>query len=105
STESTSSETLFGINPESVALVSVAVIASAMLALGVWVLRRRWPLVLAVIFGLAFAALDIREAIHQIHESRTSLVMLAFVLTALHLVISAVAGLVLQRSKPAAVAA
>jgi len=55
---------ILGINTESLALSIVAVVASVLLAIGVWI--GVWPrlVLLAVIgFGLVFAAGDIREVI------------------------------------------
>ncbi len=99
------SENLFGINPESTGLVAVAVGVSALLAAGVWFWRRGPVLVVAFAFGLAFAALDVREAIHQVHESRASIVALAVALTVLHLAVSLVAlSMLRKRERVSAVA-
>jgi hypothetical protein len=91
-----SSERILGIDPESPGLVIVAVIASLLLAVAV--LRRPGDARLLLAVGLlmvAFAALDVREVVHQGNESRTGLAVLAGVVTALHL--AAAAGCVTFR--------
>jgi hypothetical protein len=93
---------LFGINPEAVGLVIAAVLGSVVLAGLVW--ARRIPVVLlaAVAFGLVFAGFDVREVLHQIDESRTSLIAIASVLVALHLLVAALAGVALLGRRPSA---
>jgi hypothetical protein len=88
-----SSEKILGIEPESTGLVIVAVIVSLLLAAAAW----RWPdhrlaLVVIALAMLAFAALDIREVVHQLNESRTGLGLLAALVAALHLGASALSG-------------
>jgi hypothetical protein len=81
------SEDLLGIDPESTALVVLAIVGSLALAAAVWLLPEAIPLLALV--GLAmlfFCALDIREAVHQSDESNTSLMALALVVASLHLV-------------------
>lgn len=82
----THSEKLLGLDPEATGLVVVAVISSLLLAAAVW-LRPDHALLLLVVPAamLLFAALDIREAIHQSDESNDGLVILASVIAALHL--------------------
>ena len=96
-TENVGSETLFGINPESTGLVAVGVIVSLLLAAGVWFWGRRPVLMAVVVFGIVFAALGVREAAHQAHESRTGLLMLAIALAVLHAAVSAIAASGLRR--------
>jgi hypothetical protein len=80
------SETLLGINPESTDLLVVAVVASLALAAGAW-----WLGGSALVLGIvalamaAFAALDVREIVHQTNESRTGLTLLAALVAALHI--------------------
>ncbi len=93
-------ENLFGINPESTGLVAVAVAVSLLLAGGVWLWERRSVLLAVLVFGVVFAALDGREAVHQAHEARGSLVVLAVALGLLHLAVSVVAGLRLRGRAP-----
>jgi hypothetical protein len=81
------SEDLVGIDPESTALVVLAIVGSLVLAAAVWL----WPEAIPVLAmaGLAmffFCALDIREAVHQWDESRGGLMALALGVAALHLV-------------------
>jgi hypothetical protein len=87
----TGNEKLLGLDPEATPLVVVAVIVSLLLAIAVW-LRPDAALLLALIAVamLVFAALDIREAVHQSDESNTGLLVLASAIAALHL---AAAGL------------
>jgi hypothetical protein len=90
--------TILGVNTESVALTVIAVVASLLLALGVWL--GRWPrLVLLCVagFGLLFAAGDGRELVHQLDESNAGLAAIAAILIALHLAITALAALLLPR--------
>ena len=96
-TETTAeSETLLGINPESTALVVVGVALSLLLAAGVWFWGYRPLLIAVLVFGVAFAALDIREVIHQADESRTALVVVAIVLTVMHSAVAALAALAVR---------
>ncbi len=100
-----SSETLFGINPESTGLVAIAILVSLLLAAGVWFWGHRPVLIAALVFGVVFTALDLREAIHQTHESRTGLVVLAIVLAALHGAVGSLAFVALLHREPAPAAA
>lgn len=90
-------EDIFGINPESPALIAVAVALSVVLAIGVLITDRRALLVLLAGFALAFAAFDAREAVHQTHEGRHSIVAIALVLVALHVAVAALCCVVLRR--------
>ena len=92
------SETLFGVNPESTGLVVVAVVLALLLAAAVWLRASRPVLLVTVVFGVVFAAFDIREALHQSNESRAGLVALAVGLAAIHLAISATGGSLLRTS-------
>ena len=81
-----SSEALLGVNPESTGLVAVAVVVSLLLAFAVWRAPGVWWLLGAVALTMAvFAALDVREALHQANESRTGLTLLAGAVAGLHL--------------------
>ncbi len=100
-TEASGGEDLFGVNPESTGLVVVAVLASLLLAVGVWFLGSRTAFVATLAFAIAFAALDMREVVHQIDASRTGLVVPAVALAALHLVLAAFATAGLRRRRPA----
>lgn len=90
--------TILGVNTESVALTVIAVIASLLLALAVWL--GRWPrLVLPCVagFGLVFAAGDGRELVHQLDESNAGLAAIAAILIGLHLAVAVLAALLFPR--------
>jgi hypothetical protein len=90
--------TILGVNTESLALTVVAIVASLVLALLVWL--GRWPrLVLLGVaaFGLVFAAGDGRELVHQLDESNGGLGAIAAVLIALHLAVSVLAAALFPR--------
>jgi hypothetical protein len=93
---------ILGVNTESLALTVVAVVASLLLALAVWL--GRWPraiLLLVVGFGLVFAAGDGRELVHQLDESNAGLAAIAAILIGLHLTVAALAATVFLRSADA----
>ena len=97
----THSEKIAGIDPESWPLVGAAIAASLLLAAGVYWRRGRW-LAAAVAFPILFAAGDIREVVHQIQESRTTVATIAGILLALHLLTAAAAAYAIrQRGTPA----
>jgi len=102
-----SSEKLLGVNPESTGLLTGAVVVSLLLAAAVW-WRGGSPLVLGVVaLALAaFAALDVREVVHQVNESRAGLALLAGVVAALHGAAALLAGraAVAARGAPPSVA-
>lgn len=87
-----SSERLLGIDPESTALVIVALLASVALAVAVLRTTSAAVLWVALVFGLAFAVLDVRELVHQADGSRTGLVLLAGAVAVLHLTVAALAA-------------
>jgi hypothetical protein len=97
---------LLGINPEALSLVIIAVIVSVLLAVGIWFRRITLVLVAIAVFGLVFAALDVREVLHQVDESRTNLIAIAGVLIGLHLLVAGLAAVGLlagpARRRPAA---
>jgi hypothetical protein len=103
-TSGTGSEKLFGVDPEAPRVVAAGVAASVVLALAVWMLRRRAVLVVAILFGIALAALDLREMVHQVHESRPSLIAVSIVLAVLHLLVAAAAAMLLRAPRGAEVA-
>lgn len=97
----TDSETLFGVNTESIPLVIFAVLVS--LALAVAVVLSPKPGVLAIIFvtALAAVAFDVREAIHQADESRQTVMAFAIAAAALHAAAAAFAGVAIVRQRTA----
>jgi hypothetical protein len=104
-TESPSSEDLFGINPEAPWIVVLGVAASVLLALAVWFRDQRSVLIVVAMFGLVLAALDIRELVHQIDESRTLLIVVSAVLAMLHLAAAGIATVLLRQRMATNVAA
>jgi hypothetical protein len=97
-----SSENLLGVNPEATAPVVIAVVVSLLAA--VLILTVGSPLLAAIVAlaMLTFTALDIREVIHQLHESRPGLAALAATVALLHLLAGAAALLAARdaRSQP-----
>lgn len=96
---SPSSERIFGLDLERPGIVAIG--AGMMLALGVIVLAwsRRWVLWGIGVFALAFTAFDIREAMHQNSEGRTSVLAIAAVLAAAHLAAALVALIASTRTR------
>ena len=87
-------ERLLGVDVESTPLVVLAVLgglALAALAASRVGLRRGFLLTVVVI-GLAWAAFDIREVVHQLDESRTGVAVVAMAVAALHLAVAAISG-------------
>lgn len=95
-----SGEELFGINPESAGLTAVVAAVSLLLAILLIARPRRGLLVAVVVVGLGFAALDVREGIHQANQSNVGLLAIALVTGLLHLgvAVAAAAGLRIQRA-------
>jgi hypothetical protein len=88
-----SSESFFGVDYEATPFVALAATFSLALAVAVW-LRPRWALVLGTV-ALAmvlFGALDVREVIHQLDESKGGLALLAGFVALCHLAAAAVAA-------------
>jgi hypothetical protein len=85
-------ETLLGVDLEATASVVLAAAISLGLALAVWLLPE-WRLLLALVAAamVAFAALDVREVVHQLDEENAGLTVLAGVVAALHLGVAAIA--------------
>jgi len=99
SPEDEEADTLVGIDLESVPLVGLAAGFTLALAVGVWI-RPAWGLLLTLVFAamLAFAALDVREVVHQVNEHRAGLAALAAGVAALHLIAAALSRA--RRSAP-----
>jgi hypothetical protein len=94
----THSEKIAGVDPESWPLVGLAIAISLLIAAGVYRRRGRW-LAAAVAFAILFAAGDIRELVHQIQESRTTVATIAASLIALHLLIAATAAAAIRQRR------
>jgi hypothetical protein len=91
---------ILGVNTESVGLSVIAIVASLLLALIVWL--GRWPrvaLVAVAAFGLVFAAGDVRELVHQVAESNVGLAVIAAILIVLHLAVAALAAALYPRRR------
>jgi len=88
----------FGVDIEAVPFIVLAALVSLGLAAAVWT-RPRSLIVLGVVAAamVLFAALDIREVIHQVDESRTGLAVLAGIVAALHLAAAGAIGLLARR--------
>jgi hypothetical protein len=89
---------LLGVNTESLTLTIIAVVASLLLGLAVWLRRwQRLTLLCVAGFGLIFAAGDARELVHQLDESNTGLASIAAILLGLHLTVTALAAALYPR--------
>lgn len=84
--QAASGEMVLGINPESVPLIAAALVASLVMAGGIWLYWRR-AAILWVAAGamFAFAALDVIEVVHQLAVQHPALVAVAAVVAILHL--------------------
>jgi hypothetical protein len=93
-TEHAEGERLFGVDVESTPLVVLAVLAG--LSLAALAASRiglaRGFLLTVVVIALAWAALDIREVVHQLDESRIAVAVVAIAVAALHLAVAAISG-------------
>lgn len=86
-------ETVFGVDVESPATVTAAVLASLALAAGLWLSTRRWIVLAAVAAGIVFAILDVGEVARQLDESRSGGAALAGFVAAGHLAAAGAAWL------------
>ena len=92
----------FDVNTESLALTIVAIVASLLLGVAVWLRRwQRLTLLCVAGFGLLFAAGDGREFVHQLAESNTGLATIAAILIGLHLAVTALAAVLYPRQRTA----
>jgi hypothetical protein len=93
---------ILGVDTESVALSVIAVVASLLLAVVVWLGHwpRLTPLAVAA-FGLVFAAGDTRELVHQLRESNAGLAAIAGTLIVLHLAVAVLAVALYPRRRGA----
>jgi cobalamin biosynthesis Mg chelatase CobN len=88
------SELVFGLNLESTPLVVAAVVVSVLLAVAILTLGMPWVAGVIAVVMLAFAALDIREIVHQLGESRLELAAMAILVALLHVLAAVAAGYV-----------
>ena len=98
---SSEDERLLGIDLESAPLVVLAVLAG----LGLAALtatrfgRLRGFLLAVALVALVWAALDVREVLHQLDESRTGIAVVAIVVAVLHLAAALLAGAMAMRAR------
>jgi hypothetical protein len=87
-------ERLLGVDLESTPLIVLAVLAGlGLAALTATRLGRLGGFLLAVtVIALVWAALDVREVIHQLNESRTGIAVVAIAVAVLHLAAAVVSG-------------
>lgn len=90
--DSSSEETLLGVNLESTALVVLATLVSLALSALTWRSNLRPLLLATAVFAAVFAVFDIAELVHQIQESRGGIAALAAVVGVLHVAATVVAG-------------
>jgi hypothetical protein len=92
-------ETFLGVDYEAVPFIVLAAAFSLALAAAVWLRPASVPLLaLVVVAMVAFAALDVREVVHQLDEDNGGLALLAGVVAALHLGVAAVALALARRT-------
>ncbi|MGH9185629.1 MAG: hypothetical protein ACRD0U_07430 [Acidimicrobiales bacterium] len=91
-------EKVLGVDLESPAAVSAAVVASLLLAAGLWATSRRDVALAVVAVASVFAIFDIAEVFHQLDEANTGLAVLAGSIAAGHTVIAATAGLAASKA-------
>jgi hypothetical protein len=97
----TEDERLLGIDLESTPLVVLAVLAGLGLAAltATRVGRLRGFLLAVALVALAWAALDVREFVHQFDESRTGIAVVAIVVAVLHLAAALLASAMAMRAR------
>jgi hypothetical protein len=88
------SERVLGVDAESTPLLVLAVLAGLALSVAAasQLGRRRHFLLAVVVIAGAWAAVDVREVLHQIDESRAAIAAVAIAVAVLHLLAGAVAG-------------
>jgi hypothetical protein len=96
-------ERIFGIDPDSTALVLIAVAVSVILAAAIWLVAGIYVPVAIAAFAIGATVFDVREVAHQISEHRTNLIVIASVVAALH-VAAAVSAVLLVRNRRRSIA-
>ena len=77
-------------------------VLSLVLAAGCWLRPGwRWLLVLTAVAMVAFAALDVREVVHQFDESNAGLGLIALLVAVLHAAAAVTAVVLLSRTRSA----
>jgi hypothetical protein len=94
-------EAVLGVNIESTPLIVLAVIFGLALAALAAAPFGGLPAVLLAValIALAWAALDVREVVHQLDESRTGIALLAIIVAVLHLATAQLAGRIAVRAR------
>jgi hypothetical protein len=100
-THTETNEAVLGVNIESTPLIVLAVIFGLGLAAVAATRPVHLPAVLlaVAVIALAWAALDVREGVHQLDESRTGIAAVAIVVAVLHLAAALVAGAMAMRAR------
>lgn len=95
------SETLLGVDVESIPVIVLADVTAAALLLAALLLPVGGLLTIAaaliVLFGLGAAGLDIREAVHQHDEAENGLLTAAVVIAVAHLLVAASGAMLFRR--------
>lgn len=88
-----------GIDVEAWLFVTLAAVASLILAAAAWLRPRAVPvLTLTAVAMLAFATLDVREVVHQLDINKSALAVMAAAIAALHLAAVATAAVMASRT-------
>lgn len=98
-TETTSTESILGIDPEAPPLVAVAIILSLLAAFLVWRDGRRVIIAGAIVIAVGFAALDLLEIIHQVGEGTALVAVIAALVAIGHLLAASFGIAILRRSE------
>jgi hypothetical protein len=95
---------VLGLDLEAPVFVALAVLVSVVLAAAVWWRGTRTVLALVLLFGIAFAILDITEVIHQNDVGRTSVMLVAAAVGVVHLCVAAIAAWALSSKRASTIA-
>jgi hypothetical protein len=100
-THTDTNEAVLGVDIESTPLIVLAVVFGLALAALAATRFGRLPAVLVAVaaVALAWAALDVREVVHQLDESRTGIAVVAIVVAVLHLAVALLAGAMAARER------
>jgi hypothetical protein len=100
-TDTETDEAVLGVNVESTPLIALAVISGLGLAAVAASRLGRLPAVLfaVAVIALAWAALDVREVVRQLDDSRTGIAVFAIVVAVVHLAAALLAGAIAGRAR------
>jgi hypothetical protein len=103
-THTEASEAVLGVDIESTPLIVLAVVVGLALAALVASRFGRLPGVLTAValIAIAWAALDVREVVHQLDESHPGVALVAVSVAVLHLAAAAVSGSLAHRTEASA---